>query len=118
MSFPEATSSGSVVRPYVMTGGRTRPVGETLPIESMVVAADPAPPQHLVFEQAAIVQSCTGVARSVAELSAELRVPLGVARVLVADLRQMGQVRVREGIEAPADDAHVLERLITRVREL
>jgi hypothetical protein len=101
-----------------MTGGRTRPVGEALPIESMVVAAEPAPHHNLVFEQAAIVEACRGAARSIAELSAELQVPLGVARVLVSDLRHMGQVLVREGIEAAADDAHVLERLITRVREL
>lgn len=101
-----------------MTGGRAKPVGDDLPIEAMVVASETATRANLQFEHASIVSSCQAMAKSVAELSAELEVPLGVARVLVADLRQVGHVRVREGIGPAADDVNVLERLITRVSSL
>lgn len=118
MSLDRAPSPTALVRPYVMTGGRARPVGDDLPIEAMVVASEAALGANLQFEHGAIVSSCAGMAKSVAELSAELAVPLGVARVLVADLREVGHVRVREGIGPGADDVNVLERLITRVSSL
>ena len=73
-------------RPYTVTGGRAEPryhlAVETL-VSSLTVMGDDL--SMLTPEQESIIMLCRSV-RSVAEISALLRLPLGVARVLVADL--------------------------------
>jgi hypothetical protein len=60
----------------------------------------------------------------VAEVAALVRVPLGVARVLVADLEAEGLVHVADphvaytGAMAPARDLSVLERVRDGLRRL
>lgn len=76
---------GEVVRPFIVTGGRTRPVDERLHMETVVTASPAALSAPLGFERRHIVEICQRPL-SVAEIAAGLRVPLGVARVLVADL--------------------------------
>lgn len=80
-----------LVRPYTVTGGRTRSRGTELPMETLVVASDRG--QELAaglrFERADVLTLCRQV-QSVAEVSARLRMPLGVARVLVGDLHADG----------------------------
>ena len=74
------------VRPYAMTGGRTRPTHDTLEIETLVSTAssvDLTP--KLTVEQRAIAVLCHDLL-SIAEVSAKLHLPLGVVRVLVGDM--------------------------------
>lgn len=99
-----------------MTGGRTRPVDETLAIEAMVRSVVDVGESQLRFEAADIVALCVRPA-SIAEIAARLHIPLGVARVLVADLHASGHVDVREP-HSVAEDVTVIERLIERVRAL
>src|ERR1700733_1897084 len=75
----------SLVRPYAVTGGRTRPRTQ-LEIEAMVAAAHYEARDLSVLspECQAILGFCRDW-RSVAEISAVLRMPLGVARILIAD---------------------------------
>jgi hypothetical protein len=57
--------------------------------------------------------------RSVAEIAAQLAVPLGVARVLVGDLLDSGRVRVLETLteETAWDERHdLLERVLGGLR--
>ncbi|MEE1813759.1 DUF742 domain-containing protein, partial [Streptomyces sp. SP18ES09] len=71
-----------MVRPYAMTGGRTRPRYQ-LAIEALVsTTAEPARRQGQVPEHQRICRLCFEI-KSVAEISALLSNPLGVARILV-----------------------------------
>ncbi len=90
-----------LVRPYALTGGRTRHAGRDLPIESIIATTEQGSRTavELTLERAAIVRWCTAPT-SIAELAGRLGVPIGVVRVLVGDLSVLGHVDVHE----PADD--------------
>ncbi|GHH56411.1 DUF742 domain-containing protein [Lentzea cavernae] len=102
------------VRPFMVTGGRTRSAGAELRVEALVVAAPDASAASLRFERAAAVRLCV-TPTSVAELGARLGLPLGVARVLVGDLVAEGHVRVHQASELSIE---LLERIRDRVRAL
>jgi hypothetical protein len=89
-------SEASEVRPYTVTGGRTRSSSVHLPIEALVETIDlrGAQPGTSAPELRRILDLADGQYLSIAELSAHLRLPIGVIRVLVGDLREAGQVRV------------------------
>src|SRR5262249_3408179 len=74
-----------LVRPYTRTGGRTR-TNMHLPLEALIVTT-PQGQRSEAFAQPEtreITVLCHDV-RSVAEVAAIIGVPLGVARVLIAD---------------------------------
>jgi hypothetical protein len=108
-------SSHDFVRPFVMTGGRTRAHDASLRIETMVQTVDDAHGRYS-FEHARIVDACWEP-RSIAEVAAELHMPLGVAMVLVSDLVQAGCIETAysDPVELELD---VLTRMIERVRAL
>jgi hypothetical protein len=57
--------------------------------------------------------------RSVAEVSAILRMPLGVARILITDLASEGLVRVEQRSQSQArPDTKLLERVLQGIRRL
>ncbi|HEY0358427.1 MAG TPA: DUF742 domain-containing protein [Mycobacteriales bacterium] len=86
-----------VVRPYTVTGGRTRPSGVQLPMEALVQLTGDMIPAGLQLERRAIVQLCFDRTLSIAEIAAHLSLPLGVIRVLVADLAQDDVLVVHTG---------------------
>lgn len=106
-----------LVRPYLMTAGRTRPANASLAVESMAVRRHEADVTALRFEPADIADLCTEPL-SVAEVAARLDLPLGVARVLVADLEADGVLSVRQPTAGVRGDLDILTRLIQRVSEL
>ncbi|HTO01914.1 MAG TPA: DUF742 domain-containing protein [Microthrixaceae bacterium] len=105
----------SLVRPFVITGGRTRHARVQLRVEALVVVTDVESAGTLQFEHAQIVELCQ-TPISVAEVGARIGVPLGVAQILVGDLADAGLVRVHEAtsIATPA----LLLRMIDAVRAL
>ncbi|TXS27596.1 MULTISPECIES: DUF742 domain-containing protein [unclassified Streptomyces] len=110
-----------LVRPYAMTGGRTRPRYQ-LAIEALVsTTADPARLQGQLPEHQRICRLCIEI-KSVAEVSALLSIPLGVARILVADLAEAGLVAIHQpgGDEAAGGqpDVTLLERVLSGLRKL
>jgi predicted DNA-binding transcriptional regulator len=105
---------GLFIRPFFVTGGRTRPLHDGLRIETIVAARPAALSAPLRFELRRIVELCQHPL-SVAEIAVRLSVPLGVARVLVADLVTEGYVSFTQPAELPID---VLERIRDRVRAL
>ncbi|MER7950273.1 DUF742 domain-containing protein [Streptomyces sp. NPDC096079] len=110
-----------LVRPYAMTGGRTRPRYQ-LAIEALVsTTADPARLQGQLPEHQRICRLCFEI-KSVAEISALLSIPLGVARILVADLAEAGLVAIHQpgGDEAAGGqpDVTLLERVLSGLRKL
>jgi hypothetical protein len=103
----------SGVRPYLLTSGRAQPVDESLEIEAQVATSSQGAtsPSSLTFEHRDIVELCR-TTMSVAEIAALLRLHIGVARVLVADLAALGYVVVRRPAEALGQDLGVIERVI------
>ncbi|AXK36846.1 DUF742 domain-containing protein [Streptomyces armeniacus] len=111
-----------LVRPYAMTGGRTRPRYQ-LAIEALVsTTAEFAQLQGQLPEHQRICRLCYEI-KSVAEISALLSIPLGVARILVADLAEAGLVAIHQpgGDDSTADgqpDVTLLERVLSGLRKL
>ena len=108
-----------LVRPYAVTGGRTEPRYQ-LEIEAMVTAAyyDVRDLSLLSPECQAILEFCRDW-RSVAEVSAVLQMPLGVARILIADMAVEGLVRVHQlNHDQGGPDVKLLERVLSGLRKL
>ena len=110
----EFDSDDMVIRPFLLTGGRTRPGQEGLRVETLIHARPPRPGTIQRFEHQQIVGLCREPT-SLAEISAALRVPFGVARVLVSDLVADGSVMVTEREEL---SIQLIERIRDRVRAL
>ena len=124
---PGADSKTSRVRPYALTGGRTQ-FGHVLLVETFVATIDRPDEQparsragwaeRVMPELGAIVELCRRL-RSVAEISALLRIPLGVVRVLVSDLADQGRIRVYGTGHGPGSpDRALLERVLSGLRRL
>ncbi|MFC8831385.1 DUF742 domain-containing protein [Streptomyces sp. NPDC057137] len=118
---PEHAAHNPLVRPYAMTGGRTRPRYQ-LAIEALVsTTADPSRLQGQLPEHQRICRLCFEI-KSVAEISALLSIPLGVARILVADLAEAGLVAIHQpgGDETAGGqpDVTLLERVLSGLRKL
>jgi Protein of unknown function (DUF742) len=109
----EPDSDVSGVRPYLLTSGRVRPVDESLEIEAQVATSShgATSPSDLTFEHRDIIELCR-TTMSVAEIAALLRLHIGVARVLVADLAALGYVVVRRPAAALGQDLGMIERVI------
>ncbi|GAA1991282.1 DUF742 domain-containing protein [Nocardiopsis rhodophaea] len=109
----------SLVRPYAVTKGRTKPKSQ-LPLEALISATATAR-----NEQGTLTPECQAISdlcrewRSVAEISALLRIPLGVARVLVADMSEQGLVQIRSSLNTDSrPNVNLLERVLSGLRKL
>jgi len=115
----EEEGATRLVRPYTVTGGRTQPRYQ-LAIEALVTATilEPRDLSVLAPECQAILQFCRDW-RSVAEVSAVLRLPLGVARILIADMSADGLVRIHQRDDSEGrPDLHLLERVLSGLRKI
>jgi uncharacterized protein DUF742 len=109
-----------VVPVYAVTRGRTRAAGRVLPLEAVATATGRAAASAaaLRMEARAIVELCSQP-RSLAEIGAHLRVPVGVARVLVGDLANEGYLEVHLPRTADGDGGPghaILGRLLDGLR--
>lgn len=90
--------AGPVVRPYALTGGRTEPAGEVLDLIAIVVASGQAAgdddPIDLSPEHRRILGLCRRPA-TVADVASDTALPVGVVRILLADLIVSGRLTVR-----------------------
>ncbi|GAA2677396.1 MULTISPECIES: DUF742 domain-containing protein [Actinoplanes] len=104
-----------VIRPFMLTNGRTQPLHDGLRIETLLRAAPAALSAPLRFESRRIVELAQSP-MSVADLAVALRVPLGVVRVIVADLITQGFLDVE--IQPEEFSTSLIERIRDRVRAL
>ncbi|WP_061296959.1 DUF742 domain-containing protein [Herbidospora cretacea] len=116
---PRPAEPASPVRPFTVTGGRTTPRMQ-LALEALVSSATSL--QHDLSqrppEYRAISSLCRQV-RSVAEVSALLHIPLGVIRVVIADMVAEGLVHVHQPqLDAGMPDLGLLERVLSGLRRL
>lgn len=82
------------VRPYTMTGGRTRASNSAnLPVEALVEGLV-EPDVTQTPERRKILELTATQYLSIMELSAHIKIPVGVARILVSDLSETKCVRV------------------------
>jgi hypothetical protein len=112
--------SRAVVRPYMLTRGRTTSNFGMFALHAPVLAL--IGPEQLgrsaTPEDRKIIELCQ-TPTSVAELAARLRAPVGVVRVLVGDLVEARMAQVRQ-IEDRSEhrDVRLLERLLEGIRGL
>jgi hypothetical protein len=106
-------SEVSPLRPYLLTGGRARPTAETLEIEAQVVTTETGflAISTLTFEQRDILRLCQ-TPLAIAEVAAQLKLHLGVVRVLAGDLLELGHLAVRRPAFEPHRNRNILERVI------
>ena len=116
--------AGPVVRPYAMTRGRTTSAAQhRLDLIAVVIAEshedDSEADQTLSPEHVDIVGLCRDAPQSVAELAAELDLPIGVIRVLIGDLVDGELVHVSRPVP-PAElvDESILRDVISGLRAL
>ena len=116
--------TGALVRPYAVTRGRTRPRLE-IAMEALVETTARGRLNGLSSgrEQATIAGMCGTRLQSLAEIAAHMRMPLGVARVLVADMAADGLLAVHEptGMGDGGGDlvgTELLERVLSGLRRL
>jgi hypothetical protein len=114
---------GPVVRPYALTGGRTEPAdGRLLDLIAVVVAARrPAGRDDLADlgpEHRRILRLCQQPV-TVADVASDTSLPLGVIRVLLADLLLQDRITVvpqRPAGEQPSAD--LLKEVLHGLRAL
>lgn len=108
-----------LVRPYTLTGGRTRNESADFPIETLVVTSAEGQRLHgtLAHERRRIAELCREPI-SIAEVAARIGVPIGVARVLVGDLAADGLVDVHRPNGGDRTDLKLLERVLGGIRAL
>jgi hypothetical protein len=112
--------AGPVVRPYAMTRGRTQPSSGQFDLISLVVARPSAlpGPANLSPEQLEIVTYCRRPL-SVAEIAAQLNLPVGTVRVLLGDLLDAGLIETHEPLvlaESPSEG--LLQAVLAGLRAL
>jgi Protein of unknown function (DUF742) len=107
-----------LVRPYALTGGRTRPTHGDLELETLVSTTAFGQSFPLRGERREIAALCRDLL-SIAEVSARLDLPLGVVRVLVGDMADDALVSVHRpaNLQERADLA-LLERVLYGLRAL
>ncbi|MFG3318401.1 DUF742 domain-containing protein [Streptomyces sp. NPDC048171] len=89
-------AAGRLVRPFTLTGGRTRPSRADFTLITTVTAVDPQPtrgarpqPEHL-----RILRLCADPV-AVAEVAARLDLPVSVVVILLSDLLEAGRITAR-----------------------
>jgi hypothetical protein len=115
-------SAGPVVRPYALTGGRTQPVsGTILDLIAVIVAStweQGLDDVTLSPEHRRILGLCRAPV-TVADVASTLALPVGVVRVLLADL--IGQGRITVLAQRPAGEqpsAALLKEVLHGLRSL
>ncbi|MEU9801180.1 DUF742 domain-containing protein [Streptomyces sp. NPDC051000] len=120
------TEAGPLVRPYAMTGGRTKPGahGVRFDLIALVVVVDPEGGDEAAGslwgpEHRALLGLCRDETQSVAELAADADLPVGVVRVLLGDLLEAGHVKVSRPVPpAQLPDERILREVIEGLRAL
>lgn len=113
-----ATIRNPRVRPYVLTGGRTRTRFPLL-VETLVSVPDYDPGlSATLLPESQAVYECACRRMSVAELSACTGMPLGVTRVLLSDLAAREKVLIHPTGYAYPHNLQLLEKIRDGLRAL
>jgi len=116
----EVDQRRAIVRPYTRTGGRTHS-GYRLELETLLSV-----PRHLYIDLAALRADHRAICvacrtpQSTAEVSVHLGLPLGAARVLIADTVDMGLLTIHENTQTVGSKPtlDLMGRVLAGLREL
>jgi Protein of unknown function (DUF742) len=105
-------AAGPVVRPYAVTGGRTRSQGAQLDLIAVVIGSVPSTGDRsrLEPEHMRLLAGCRRPI-TVADLASDVDLPLDVVRVLLGDLIDYGLARVN----APAPSEFARDEAVLRM---
>jgi hypothetical protein len=115
------SQAGPVVRSYVLTRGRTRHTGAAFDLVSTVTTIntrvmDPAAlgPEHVSVLH--VAQRPT----TVVDIASDVDLPLGVVRILLGDLRELGLVTIKAPVpmQARKVDKSTLREVLHGLRGL
>jgi Protein of unknown function (DUF742) len=110
-----------VVRPYAVTQGRTRHSGEAFDLVATVTATNArvAIPGGLGPEHMAVLQ-LSQAPSTVVDIASDIDLPLGVVRILLADLRELGLVIIQAPVPMRAQqvDKNTLREVLHGLRGL
>ncbi|MEZ7003386.1 DUF742 domain-containing protein [Streptomyces sp. SCSIO 75703] len=107
-------AGGRLVRPFTLTGGRTRPSRADFTLITTVTAVDPQPvraarPQP---EHQRILRLCAEPV-AVAEIAARLDLPVSVVVILLCDLLEAGRITARppHSVSRTTPDLDLLQKV-------
>ncbi|GAB2909930.1 DUF742 domain-containing protein [Streptomyces mayteni] len=107
--------AGELVRPYVIINGRGFSDGNRFDLVTLVTASADSEQQRgqLDPEMRGVVDLCDGGYLSVAEIAGHLGLPIGIVKVLLADLSERGFILTRAPIPpAQLADIKVLQEVL------
>jgi hypothetical protein len=111
--------AGPIVRPYAVIGGRTRPSGQTFDLMAMVTAVPGAEDEayDLEPEHLTLLRLCRRPT-TVADIAADLELPLGVVRILLSDVRERRLITVDHPVPKRLTDPQLLREVADGLRRL
>lgn len=117
----ELSDAAAIVRPYAWTRGRTK-ANQHLELETLVSTSDKGWNISAIsgVEHRSVAELCKHP-HAVAEVAAKLSVPLGVARVLLSDMAELGLITVHQTVAEDDDTAAqlmLMERVLSGLRRL
>lgn len=113
---PQPNIGGRIVRPYTMTGGRTSSGDIPIALEALVAATPEGMRMRDRFKwESAEIISRSRTETAVIELAALMEVPIGVVKVLTADLRELGAVTVTDPPEVLTTEGDGYTDLLRKV---
>ncbi|MFC4612596.1 DUF742 domain-containing protein [Streptomyces maoxianensis] len=113
--------AGRHVRPYAITGGRTRHSRHAFALITLVVTRSPDETGYepLEPESAEILDVCRDRAVAVAEIAAHLDLPVSVVKVLCGDLLNASMILVQSPpAETDKPSVELIERVMDGIRQL
>jgi hypothetical protein len=116
VSNQETPKQLGLIRPFILTGGRTTTNRPDLRWETLVEALADRARLAKTSEQRTVL-SLSGQPMSIAELSAFMHLPTQVVAILVGDLLDMGAIRIHQ-TDPVEIELSALTRMIQRVRAL
>lgn len=114
------SDAGPVVRPYALIGGRTRHAGEKFDLVAIVTATRQGSPDPFALSPEQLLALRLAYRpTTVADLASGLGLPLGVVRILLADLRDLGLVEIRPPMTTGQQPGrHILREVLNGLRAL
>lgn len=111
--------AGPLVRPYALTFGRTRATALGLDLVTLVVRVPTFGDVSSLSPEALLILDMCARPQSVVEVSARLRLPVVVVKVLLGDLIDSGLVLMSEPADSSFDyDADILQAVLDGLRSL
>ncbi|TDB88842.1 DUF742 domain-containing protein [Actinomadura sp. KC216] len=107
-----------VVRPYMVTGNRTRPRHRTELDTVLTATTQPVPDGTLQPEAAHALLLCRKQQRTLAEVAATIKQPALVTKIIVSDLIDQGALAAHPHADLNYPSRHLLEDVLAGLTAL